>query len=650
MNKYTIQPQLHSYILESSNQNHSISSEEEKNERVLLENCPEIKEAFNSYLNQKWLSWSEEEKRLLPVLEVYNDLYKIYKKNKDQGEVYQIVLGLGFLSSKNRKGGSIKRHIIEIPLSIKFHSVTGTITVEPCEQSAELSLEMDMFQDSEKPKISDEINFQLSELNNNFWKDEKFYDCLKSWLNSYDSDGQFSKLNKPSISESFSTLTVAPAIILKKRNERTFTKFYSEIIKDMGSKKDLSPCLSNLFNRHETPKQEKNYLENSLKHQIVMEKYYFPLSINTEQENIIKKISSNNQVVVQGPPGTGKTHSISNLICHFLATGQKILVTSQTDRALKVLRKKLPKKIQQLCVEILGKDQESLQELKNSFSTINSEYQNWDNKANLKAIHNLEEKDNNLKGKLAKIESRLIDIKKFESKKYEKLFGFYTGTPATISTRIKDEEKKYKWIKEEFDNFGKCPISNDKAQSFVNSIKKLKDVEDSILEESIEFSDTIFALQELEEKVKIEKETKKIIKKYECYKKTEETNYYKNLKDNDLNKLKDIMIALYSKAEDLLNRNEQWVKQALKDCLADRDREWRYLYTCTHDILDKNKDIFLEAEKVTEIKIDSKIPPNDLYLNNLLKDFFSKYNLNDKINWGLFCSKNVRSLKKNKNR
>ena len=129
-------------------------------------------------------------------------------------------------------------------------------------------------------------------------------------------------------------------------------------------------------------------------------------------------------------------------------------------------------------------------------------------------------------------------------------------------------------------------------------------------------------------------------------KKTEEINYYKILKDNDLNKLKDIMIALYSKAEDLLNRNEQWVKQALKDCLADRDREWRYLYTCTHDILDKNKDIFLEAEKVTEIKIDSKMPPNDLYLTNLLKDFFSKYNLNDKINWGLFCAKTVRNLKK----
>ena len=74
-----------------------------------------------------------------------------------------------------------------------------------------------MFQDSEKPENSDYINSQLSELNNDFWKNEKFYNCLKSWLNNYDSEGQFSKLNEPSASETFSTLTVSPAIILRKK-------------------------------------------------------------------------------------------------------------------------------------------------------------------------------------------------------------------------------------------------------------------------------------------------------------------------------------------------------------------------------------------------------------------------------------------------
>ncbi len=506
---------------------------------------------------------------------------------------------------------------------------------------------MDMFQDSEKPENSDYINSQLSELNNDFWKDEKFYNCLKSWLNNYDSEGQFSESNELSSSETFSTLTVSPAIILRKRNERAFTNFYSEVIRDIENKEDISPCLSNLFNGNKnlTPGTLSS-VENSSKQHPVVEKHYFPLPVNEEQENIIKKISNNNQVVVQGPPGTGKTHSIANLICHFLATGQKVLVTSQTDRALKVLREKLPKEIQKLCIEILGKDQDSLQELKNSFSAINSEYQNWDAEINIKGISNLEEKDNSLKGKIAKIENRLVDIKKFESKKYEQLFGFYTGSPAIISTRVKDEEEKYGWIKKEFNNYGECPISNDEARSFLISIKELVGIEDSVLEESIEFANKIFNLSELEEKIKIEKEMKQITEKYRCYEETKEVSYYKDLLDNDLDQLKNTIISIYSKSKSLLNRDEQWVKRALKDCLADRDREWRHLYTSTHDILDKNKEIFSAAEQITEIKINSKIPSHDLYLTNLMRDFFDKYKPNDQIRWGLFCSKTIRDLKR----
>ena len=103
------------------------------------------------------------------------------------------------------------------------------------------------------------------------------------------------------------------------------------------------------------------------------------------------------------------------------------------------------------------------------------------------------------------------------------------------------------------------------------------------------------------------------------------------------------------KSESLLNRDEKWVEQALKGCLSDRDREWRYLYESTHDTLDKNKANFLEAEKITEIEIPFSTddpPPDDLYLTKLLKDFFSSYKANDKIRWGWFCSKIIWDLKK----
>lgn len=74
---------------------------------------------------------------------------------------------------------------------------------------------------------------------------------------------------------------------------------------------------------------------------------------NKEQLEIAKRIENYNAVLVQGPPGTGKTHTIANLLGHFLAQGKSVLVTSQTPKALTVLKEKVASGLQDLCVSVL---------------------------------------------------------------------------------------------------------------------------------------------------------------------------------------------------------------------------------------------------------------------------------------------------------
>ena len=94
---------------------------------------------------------------------------------------------------------------------------------------------------------------------------------------------------------------------------------------------------------------------------------------NAEQLAIAREIMRNNVVLVQGPPGTGKTHTIANLLGHFLAQGKRVLVTSHTAKALSVLKEKLPPEIQPLCVSMLG-DRRDLEKtavaLKNRIGTM----------------------------------------------------------------------------------------------------------------------------------------------------------------------------------------------------------------------------------------------------------------------------------------
>ena len=47
-------------------------------------------------------------------------------------------------------------------------------------------------------------------------------------------------------------------------------------------------------------------------------------------------------VVVQGPPGTGKTHTITNIMCHYLAQGKRVLVTAKAEAPLAVIASHIP--------------------------------------------------------------------------------------------------------------------------------------------------------------------------------------------------------------------------------------------------------------------------------------------------------------------
>jgi very-short-patch-repair endonuclease len=97
---------------------------------------------------------------------------------------------------------------------------------------------------------------------------------------------------------------------------------------------------------------------------------FFPLPYNQEQVTIVRQLEQAEGVAVQGPPGTGKTHTIANIICHYLATGRRVLVTSKGEPALAVLQGKIPEEVQPLTVAMLTGDRESLRQFENAINAI----------------------------------------------------------------------------------------------------------------------------------------------------------------------------------------------------------------------------------------------------------------------------------------
>ena len=193
---------------------------------------------------------------------------------------------------------------------------------------------------------------------------------------------------------------------------------------------------------------------------------YFPNKFNDEQKTIINKVRFNNKVLVQGPPGTGKSHTISNLICHLLANGKKVLVTAYTKRALEVLKDKLPIEFKNLTVNLLSGDSSSIQDLEASVNTINDELSNTDIEVLQKEIEELEHDLSILKESRAFDTNELLKIKEKSSRKID-VNPAYQGNLTEIAKALESDKSNHDWYDDDFNDYKNIEIL-EKLKSYIS--------------------------------------------------------------------------------------------------------------------------------------------------------------------------------------
>lgn len=572
----------------------ALAREGEPPSYIQLSEQPDVQARWQEYLAAKWEVWAKEHRRWKNVQQVYGKLFSIYQQQKRLGESFELRIGLGLISWQTPTGERIYRHIIAGQANINFDAHRGVISVSAAAEGTKLTLEHDMLDPSQLPTpeqhqaVEDGVQANAETP----WDRNLIEPLLRQWVHAMSERGRFDdSLQPPAIASSIPQVTFAPALILRRRTARTLVKLLTDITKNIEQGGKIPFGVQRLCNIVDDimPDADGEPVETTETTHSPDTETYFPLPANDEQSKIAQRLSTGRGVLVQGPPGTGKSHTIANLICHLLAKGRRVLVTSQTPRALKVLQDKIPKELSALCVSILGNDILALKNMENSVLGITERHHDWEaggKERNAQTMRKLEDRLYAGRKRLAEIETRLRQLRELETYRHSIAGGAYQGTAADIAQKLVADREHFGWLPDAVGEKQELPLP---AASFLTVLQLLRSLQTA---RCVELNRPFVANTELPDVdafVRIATDERAAKEVCQSHSAREASPAYKTLvrcgreeRGVALEKLQ----ALQTAVGNIRRRPLPWISEAIHGVLSDQDRPWRELLHATTTALE----------------------------------------------------------------
>lgn len=353
--------------------------------REYLTDHPEICAQFDQYVEEQWNPWAAAERPRRKTIARYNQLFILQQSLSSDGAEapIELVWGIGNAAWKNPEFKTAVQHpLIVQACEITLNTDTFEIEVRPRE--AEPRLESDCYSEMELPGVRYLDTFwkgmvASSETRPNPFEASSFDGVLKAAVGHLDPSGAYEvrtdDVSPPSPGETLK-ITNTWVLFARKRSADVFLEDIRRLKTSIENAASLPAVISSFVEDGDSTvraraEQAFRGLSSSDGAAGAFE-LYFPMPYNDEQVSIIQKLENNDGVVVQGPPGTGKTHTIANVIAHYLANGKRVLVTAKSESALAVLQEKLPERIRPLSVALLSDERDGMKQFEHSVQIIAS--------------------------------------------------------------------------------------------------------------------------------------------------------------------------------------------------------------------------------------------------------------------------------------
>ena len=450
------------------------------------------KEILEKLLKDRKL-WVEEQKKIEVVRNLFDTLYNKYLVLDRDSDILELVVANGLVKVPNE---DIYYPILLKKVNFSIDTEKNIISITDASDNDFITQELYLNFLAEVENINLDKVFYLEDkiVENNIHpisKNDTIKDFFREFIHNLNSRAQFIEDLDKKNKESVITIEWKPILFIRKKDDGK-VEAINNIIKDIENGGEIPEYLSELVG---VIGDEKRAIEQ-------VPDILFTKETNNEQIEIIKSLYSHRAVVVQGPPGTGKTHTIANLLGHFLAEGKNVLITSQTKKALDVLKEKIPTDIQDLCISMLDDDSS---DLGNSVESI-SEKLGYLNLETLKnEYEEIENQRNELKEDIKNIKRKIFNIKYQES--HPIIYNNESITLKEAGEFLRKNQRELDRIPGIVSSGIPCPINNEDLAFLKSGYKKsVSKEEEKEIELGLNKLSDFWTLEEFKEMLENKKE------------------------------------------------------------------------------------------------------------------------------------------------
>jgi very-short-patch-repair endonuclease/KaiC/GvpD/RAD55 family RecA-like ATPase len=466
----------------------------------------------------EWKRWQSKELPKIPTIDLYQKLHSLLQRLQlgDSSQPVELVWGLGRclwkapITQPENAGKIVDLPCLEVRVTLHMEE-NGEIKVVPEELPPVLNL--DAFQAFQLPGFSSALQHAQKTMEKqletygelNPFQAETFMPVLDAVRNHIDPGAQFAKVEEnegklPSTSDII-TITDAWILYVRPRREHVILQDITRLSEKIATTPlaDLPELAARLVKEpgswDGTSSSHADGLDEGGNEWGITEneELFFPKAYNDEQVAVVRALDNSNGVVVQGPPGTGKTHTIANLISHYMAIGQKVLVVSKKEPALRVLKEQLPTRLQGLVISLLMQEhagskqlEKAVEELQN-IATQKTPKQLQDEAAALKSHATaLRQKIKSTEEALAKIATSHLSGYGPEKQKPAELarkllesaktFSWFTDRPPHLSQELSFSQNEIEALRKSLKRVGSRIGYLDKDLPFINQLAATDDI------------------------------------------------------------------------------------------------------------------------------------------------------------------------------